>query len=274
MRRHLEQAVTLASRAGVAARCEAHARLALEAARLGARTKDEALLAVATEAAEQAKALAGSLPGHPPWRPQADAALAEIALAKGDVAAAVEAGAAAAQALRESQSEDVDLDVLLPASRAIFAGAPPEVQKEVRGFLELALSRITQGTVDDAIRVRWLRASHGRDLVELTGGLEKMEAAEAAAAAGAPEAAPAPAQPAADSLDGLEDLDRRIMHLLTEGQTNREMAETLGLSEADLATRLSRVLARLGASNRAEATSLAFRGLTPPPSFIAATGPN
>ena len=67
----------------------------------------------------------------------------------------------------------------------------------------------------------------------------------------------------------MDDVDRRIMHLLTEGQTNREMADVLGMSEADLAERLSRVLARLGTSSRAEATSLAFRGLTPPSSMVA-----
>jgi DNA-binding NarL/FixJ family response regulator len=268
MRRHLDQAVALAARAGAAARCEASARLAIEAARLGARTKDESLLTVASDAAAQAKALAASLPGHVPWLPQADAAIAEVALARGDIAAAAGAGAAVAQALRESQSEDVDLDVVLPASRAVLAGAPEEAQREVREFLKLALSRTAQATIDDAVRVRWLRSPHGRELVELTGGLEDVEGGEVGATAVSPGPEPD------EALAGLEDLDRRIVHLLTEGQTNSEMAETLGLSEADLATRLARVLARLGASNRAEATSLAFRGLTPAPSFVAATGPS
>jgi DNA-binding NarL/FixJ family response regulator len=40
------------------------------------------------------------------------------------------------------------------------------------------------------------------------------------------------------------------------------MAETLGLTEADVAARLSGILARLGATSRAEATSLAFRGFS------------
>ena len=55
--------------------------------------------------------------------------------------------------------------------------------------------------------------------------------------------------------------DRRIAKLLTEGQTNSEMAAALGLSEADLTQRLARVYAGLGASSRAEATTLAFRGM-------------
>src|SRR6185503_14606286 len=45
MRRHLEQAVSLATQQGrPAARCEALARLGLEAARLGARSGDDELL--------------------------------------------------------------------------------------------------------------------------------------------------------------------------------------------------------------------------------------
>jgi len=264
MRRHLEQAVTLASRAGPPARAEASARLALEAARLGARTHDDALLTVAAEAAEQAKLLAAGLPGHSPWAAQADAARAEVALTRGDVDTAVAAGVAVAQALQESFSEDVSLDMLLPASRAIFAGAPDEVQAFVREHLRLVLSRIAQATVDDAIRVRWLKGPFGRELVELAGGLETVAAAA--------KDVPGATTPAGDELAGLDDVDRRIVHLLTEGQTNREMAEALGMSEADLGQQLARVLARLGASSRAEATSLAFRGLTPPPSFAAATG--
>jgi hypothetical protein len=52
------------------------------------------------------------------------------------------------------------------------------------------------------------------------------------------------------------------------------MAATLGLPEAELGERLARVLAHLGASNRAEATSLAFRGLAPQSGLVAATVPS
>jgi hypothetical protein len=47
------------------------------------------------------------------------------------------------------------------------------------------------------------------------------------------------------------------------------MADALGMTEVDLAERLSRVLARLGTSSRAEATSLAFRGLSLPSGMVA-----
>ena len=65
-------------------------------------------------------------------------------------------------------------------------------------------------------------------------------------------------QPAQPSLDEAE---RRLLQLLTEGQTNAEIAAELGVPEGEVVQRLARLLARLGTSSRAEATSLAFRGL-------------
>jgi DNA-binding CsgD family transcriptional regulator len=128
-----------------------------------------------------------------------------------------------------------------------------EYQAPLIDWLRLTLSRIAQATLDDSVRVRWLRGPLGKELVELAGGLDVDGVRTDASAA------------VADGTGGvtdLDDVDRQIAHLLTEGQTNREMATKLGLSETDVAGRLSRVLAQLGASSRAEATSLAFRGLT------------
>ena len=71
----------------------------------------------------------------------------------------------------------------------------------------------------------------------------------------------------------LDELDRQIAKLLTEGRTDAEMAEALGMTEADLAQRLARVYLGLGASSRAEATTLAFRGLGSSIAAMAATAP-
>ena len=256
MRRELEAAVAMATEQGRApARCEALATLALEAARLGARTADADLLEVAEQAGRQARDLAVQLPGHAPWGAQADAALATVALARGDTATATEHAGAAVQALQSSLHEDLSLDVFVPAARALFAGAPPDVQAAVRGYLRVALTRIAQGTADEAIRVRWLRGPVGRELVELVGSLDEADAGNDDAvreeATGHPDES------------GLDAVDRRLLHLLTEGLTNREMAAELDLAEEAVAAKLARLLARLGASSRAEATSLAFRGLAP-----------
>jgi DNA-binding NarL/FixJ family response regulator len=255
MRRHLERAVTMATEGGSAsARCEALARLAIEAARLVARGRpddaaDTALVEIVERSAAQVKELLPLLPGHAPWGAQADAALSAVALARGDIGPAVMAGGAALQALQAGLHEDVSLEIVIPAARAVLAGGPPEMQGFVRGFLQQTLARIAQGTADEKIRVKWLTGPIGRELVELAGPME------------AP--APAAAAPGSEAHAGptLDEAERRLLQLLTEGRTNADIAVELAISEDEVAQRLARVLARLGTSSRAEATSLAFRGL-------------
>ena len=87
------------------ARCEALARLAIEAARLVAAgaakapggAPDAALAELVERTTAQVKELLPLLPGHAPWGAQADAALATVALVRGDIGAAVMAGGAAFQ---------------------------------------------------------------------------------------------------------------------------------------------------------------------------------
>ena len=52
-----------------------------------------------------------------------------------------------------------------------------------------------------------------------------------------------------------------MLQLLTQGRTNAEIAAELDLAEDDVVQDLARLFAELGTSSRAEATSLAFRGL-------------
>lgn len=258
MRLHLEKAVEIATGQGRAAgRCDSLARLAIESARLGAATNDEELLQLAARSAIAAKELVALLPGHPIWGPRADAALATVALARGDVPAAVAAAGSAMQKLQESRHEDMNLDVLVPVARAMLAGGPPEVQGFITGFVRVTLSRIAQGTLDEAMRVRWLRGPRGREIVGLAGTFEPAHAPEAPGAATAPGAA---APPTVLDAAGLDEADRRLMRLLTEGYTNAEIAEKVGATRDAVGVQLAKLLARLGVSNRAEATTLAFKG--------------
>jgi DNA-binding CsgD family transcriptional regulator len=246
MRRHLEQAVAVATSQGRAsARCETLARLALEAARLGNADGRAELLDLAERSAVAVKEIAALLPGHPMWSPQADAALASVALARGDVPGAVAAAGSALKALQEAENDDANLDIVIPVARAILAGGPPDTQAFVTGYLRIMLGRVAQGTLDESVRVRWLRGPVGRELVALVGSFDDGPAATQAGAF--------------DGVD-IDDVDRRLLRLLTEGNTNAEMADKVGLSEEAVGVQLARLLARLGVSNRAEATSLAFKG--------------
>ena len=201
----------------------------------------------------QVKELLPLLPGHAPWGAQADAALASVALERGDIEAAVMAGGAAFQALQAGLHEDISLEIVLPAARAVFAGTSPEGQAPMRAFLQTTLTRIAHGTADESIRVRWLTGPVGRDLVELAGPMDAPDHdlethAGSGAAAGSPGIR-------------LDETERRLLQLLTQGRTNAEIAAELDLPEGEVAQRLTRLFAQLGTSSRAEATSLAFRGL-------------
>jgi DNA-binding NarL/FixJ family response regulator len=135
----------------------------------------------------------------------------------------------------------------------VLAGDPSEFQDFIRGYLRTTLSRIAQGTADEAIRVRWLTGPVGRELVELAGPLDALSADVAAGAADGS---------VADTVGpSLDDTERHLLQLLTEGRTNAEIATELGLAEDDVVRRLAHLFAQLGTSSRAVATSLAFRGL-------------
>jgi DNA-binding CsgD family transcriptional regulator len=253
MREHLEKALALATDSGrAAARCEALARLALEGSRLLGRTEtpDPALVDLVERSAGQVKELITLLPGHAPWGAEADAALATLALVRGDVEAAVAAGGSAFGALQAGLHEDVSLEIILPAARAVFAGGSLEGKAFVRRYLKETLSRIAQGPADEQIRVAWLNGPTGRELVELAGPMDLP--LDPSATTDAETEAEGPI---------LDETERRLLQLLTEGRTNAEIAVEMDCTEDQVAGRLTRLYARLGTSGRAEATSLAFRGL-------------
>jgi DNA-binding NarL/FixJ family response regulator len=243
MRTHLERAVRLATEQGrPAGRCEALARLAVEAARLGAQQDDPELLDLAERSAKEAKQLVELLPGHPPWGAQGDAALAEVALARGDTDQAVEAARSAFAALESAMHEDLYLEVIVPVARTLLtAGTEPERQM-VGLYLNVMLAMLAQRTFDEEVRVKWFRSPIGRELTSLAGSIQPPPGAK---------------DPTADL--ALEEADTGLLRLLIEGRTNQEIAEELALSEEEVGHRLAEMFARIGASSRAEATAFAFR---------------
>lgn len=245
MREHLERAVQLASDLGrPAPRCEALAILALQAARLGAERQDESLLAVAERSAAEARGLLPVLPGHPPWGAQADAALARVALARGNLPEAARAGRAALAALDGAMREDMFLDVLLPAADAVLRTAAEDEAVALRDRLNLTLGLLAQHILDEEIRVRWFRSSVGRELTRLAGPLEASFGSARPAATAAPFA------------EG----ETSLLRLLAEGRTNSEIADELNVTEEAVARQLAELFVKIGVSSRADATAEAFMG--------------
>ncbi len=240
MRAHLERAVQQATDSGqIAARCEALARLAVESSRLGVRLGDGDLMTLAERSAAEASELFATLPGHAPWGAQADAARARVSLARGRADEATTFARAAANALQAAMHEDLNLDVLLPGARVLMETDAPEWENGVRQHLQLSLAMIAQRTIDEDVRVRWLRGPRGSEMVALAGPIEApVSHDEGEAPAGG---------------------DAVLLQSLVQGKTNAEIAGELGIDEPAVERRLGELFAAIGASSRADATAFAFR---------------
>ena len=68
---------------------------------------------------------------------------------------------------------------------------------------------------------------------------------------------PAPAT-ATDKL-GLTPREREVLALVADGRTNRQIAETLFISDKTASVHVSNILAKLGVANRGEAAAVAHR---------------
>jgi DNA-binding NarL/FixJ family response regulator len=241
---HLSRAAQLAAELGKpAAQCETQAQLALEAARLGAERNDGELLEIAETAAREALALAPLLTGHAPWAAQAQAAIAKVLLARGLPDEAAMAGKEALSALDSTLREDLNLRILLPAADAILAGGNEEDSAAVRERLQLLLPLVAQRITDEDIRVRWFRGPVGRDLARLAGASS--------------EAGKVESQPLASRFSEEE---AGLLRLLTQGRTNKEIAEETGEAEESIARRLADLYVKIGVSSRAAATATAVMG--------------
>jgi DNA-binding CsgD family transcriptional regulator len=244
MREHLQRAVKMATDQGKpAARCESLARLALESAKLGTATGDQELMHLAERTAFEAKDLVPLLPGHPNWASQAGAAIAIVSLAQGNGERAAQAAGEAMQAMIEAETEDANLEIALPLARAIYAAGPDPAKDMMGTWLKIQLSGMALRTLDEEARVRWLRGPVGRELVELAGSIETFDSSSNGQSNG----------------EALDEDARHMLRLLTEGRTNREIAEELGMSLEDVTRRLGEIFTSIGASSRAEATSFAFQ---------------
>ena len=66
-------------------------------------------------------------------------------------------------------------------------------------------------------------------------------------------------RPEPDELAALTDQERRILELIAEGLTNRQIGERMFLAEKTVKNYVSNVLAKLGMSRRSEAAAFAAR---------------
>ena len=62
-----------------------------------------------------------------------------------------------------------------------------------------------------------------------------------------------------DELSGLTDQERTLLHLLSEGLTNRQIAARMFLAEKTVKNYVSRLLAKLGMQRRTQAAVFASK---------------
>jgi DNA-binding NarL/FixJ family response regulator len=148
---------------------------------------------------------------------------------------------------RDVRSVDPSIGVLLLTSydddearlAAVLAGASGFVLKEVRGTdLVTAIRRVAAGE-------RLLDADAVATLRERVGGRH------------ADDVAPPP------ELAALTEQERRVLTLLAEGLTNRQIGEQMFLAEKTVKNYVSSLLAKLGMERRTQAAVLASRLLHP-----------
>jgi DNA-binding NarL/FixJ family response regulator len=106
-----------------------------------------------------------------------------------------------------------------------------------------------QAVLDPSVQQRLLNAA--------------VRAPEAAAAAGSPHATgPAGARtgagPAPDDPSDLTPREADVLRLIADGQSNREIARTLFVSEATVKTHVNRIFAKTGSRDRAQAIRYAY----------------
>jgi len=162
----------------------------------------------------------------PPTRP--DVAVLDVRLPDGD----------GISVCRDIRSNNPEINCLMLTSfaddealvSAIMAGAAGYVLKQVRG-----------SDLVDSVR----RVGRGESLLDPAVTKRLFDRLRS--------------KPADDELSGLTDQERRILDLIAEGLTNRQIGERLFLAEKTVKNYVSNLLAKLGMSRRTEAAVYAAR---------------
>ncbi|MEM7130554.1 MAG: response regulator transcription factor [Chloroflexota bacterium] len=177
-----------------------------------------------------------------------------------EVVGAAEHGAEAVQLVERFQPHVVLMDLNMPVMNGIQATR--QIRERFPDVQVLALTTYaTDEWVYDAIRAGaagYLLKNTKRDM--LVAAIEGTAAGEAQLS---PDVARKLMNYVADtSVQSFEELSKRereILHLITQGRTNPEIAEQLNLATGTVRNYVSEILAKLGVPDRAAAAALAVK---------------
>jgi DNA-binding CsgD family transcriptional regulator/tetratricopeptide (TPR) repeat protein len=253
MRAHLERAVELATEQGkTAGICESLALLSIEAARLGREASDTELLDLAESAASRTIGMSASLPGHPPWRARANAALTHVRQALPQRGDPLETARAAIDEIVASEQEELFLDIWSACLPPIIGSGDAETVAALTSRLAYSLGGVAEHTLDDDIRRRWFATPPQSELAELVGGSDAVretfrDSSPYIAGDGLP----------TGHVD-LSSQETELLRLMTEARSDSEIAATLGMTEEQVARQLAEVFGRMNAPSRESATAFAL----------------
>jgi DNA-binding NarL/FixJ family response regulator len=160
-----------------------------------------------------------------------------------------------------------------PAAVDVVVIADAELLGEATGPLAEAGTQSFVALADDERPARTLRAMplRGWAIVSRDAPVEELRTAVMAAAQGftvvptalaarlLPARGAAPDAARADQLEPLTAREREVLELLSEGLSNRQIADRLGISEHTVKFHVASVSGKLGASSRTEAVSRGVR---------------
>ena len=150
------------------------------------------------------------------------------------------------EACRDIRSAFPDVKVLMLTSFADEEALMSAILAGASGYL---LKRIDSAALLDGLR----RVGRGESLID-----QEMVSKLFSALRGGPRSA--------DPLLGkLSEQERRVLDLITEGMTNRQIAEDMFLAEKTVKNYVSNLLTKLGMSRRSEAAAYAARATAPKP---------
>src|SRR5947209_12643560 len=167
-------------------------------------------------------------------------------------------GADALRLARELRPDVVVMDLLMPGMNGIEATAA--IRRELPDTEVLALTSV----LEDASVVGAVRAGAIGYLLKDTQADALCQAIKAAAAGQVqltPKAAARLMQAvsAPESPEALTERETGVLRLLAQGQSNKQIARSLHISEKTVKTHVSNILSKLGVQSRTQATLYAVR---------------
>ena len=150
-----------------------------------------------------------------------------------------------------------------PRPRAQRPRSPRPIGEGLDAGYDAAIARLGAGQVLMAVggaTRRSLRSSASRRTLTRRGGASARGGRARAAPAGESDLGPGPPRPGPGEHDELTDRERDIADLVATGQSNKQVAAALFLSEKTIEHNLSRIYAKLGVRSRHELTRVLHSG--------------